>query len=139
MLRNYGEEAKYCNRVAGVNSRLDELQAAMLRVKLRHLDEWVSARRRLASLYDRLLADAPVTRPVEVGRARHGYHLYVIRSPAGTRSSSTSESAVSAPASTTRSRRIASRPITTWATRRASSPAPSGPAGRCCRYRSTPS
>ena len=81
MLRNYGEEAKYRNRVPGVNSRLDELQAAMLRVKLRHLDEWVSARRRLASLYDQLLVDAPVTRPVEVGRARHGYHLYVIRSP----------------------------------------------------------
>ena len=81
MLRNYGEEAKYRNQVPGVNSRLDELQAAMLRVKLRHLDEWVGTRRRLASLYDRLLADAPAARPVEIGRARHAYHLYVIRSP----------------------------------------------------------
>lgn len=81
MLRNYGEEAKYVNRLPGVNSRLDELQAAMLRVKLRHLDEWVARRRHLASLYDRLLTDAPVARPVEVGPARHGYHLYVIRSP----------------------------------------------------------
>ncbi len=81
MLRNYGEEAKYVNLLPGVNSRLDELQAAVLRVKLRHLDEWVTARRRLASLYDRLLADGPVTRPVEVSPARHGYHLYVIRSP----------------------------------------------------------
>jgi len=80
MLRNYGEEAKYQNRVPGVNSRLDEIQAAVLRVKLRHLDGWVAARRRLASLYDRLLADAPVAPPVEVGPARHGYHLYVIRS-----------------------------------------------------------
>jgi dTDP-4-amino-4,6-dideoxygalactose transaminase len=80
MLRNYGEEAKYLNRVQGVNSRLDEIQAAVLRVKLRHLDAWVAARRRLASLYDRLLAAAPVVLPVEVGPARHGYHLYVIRS-----------------------------------------------------------
>ena len=81
MLRSYGEEAKYANRVVGVNSRLDELQAAMLRVKLRHLDGWVAARRRLAALYDQLLAGAPVTRPVEMDPARHGYHLYVVRSP----------------------------------------------------------
>lgn len=80
MLRNYGEEAKYQNRVQGVNSRLDEIQAAVLRVKLRHLDGWVAARRHLASLYDRLLAEAPVDPPVEVGPARHAYHLYVIRS-----------------------------------------------------------
>lgn len=81
MLRNYGEEAKYENRVEGVNSRLDEIQAAALRVKLRHLDEWVAARRRLAARYDALLAEAPVLRPVEMKPARHCYHLYVIRSP----------------------------------------------------------
>jgi dTDP-4-amino-4,6-dideoxygalactose transaminase len=80
MLRNYGEEAKYVNRTPGVNSRLDEIQAAALRVKLRHLDEWVAARRRLAALYDKLLAGAPVIVPSEVGPARHCYHLYVIRS-----------------------------------------------------------
>ena len=80
MLRNYGEEAKNQNRVEGVNSRLDEIQAAALRVKLRHLDEWVAARRRLAALYDELLAEAPVVLPIEVGPARHCYHLYVIRS-----------------------------------------------------------
>jgi dTDP-4-amino-4,6-dideoxygalactose transaminase len=80
MLRNYGEEAKYDNRVEGVNSRLDEIQAAVLRVKLRHLDEWVTARRRLAAQYDTLLAEAPVTRPAEVEPGGHSYHLYVIRS-----------------------------------------------------------
>ncbi len=80
MLRNYGEEAKYDNRVEGVNSRLDEIQAAILRVKLRHLDEWVTARRSLAAQYDTLLAGAPVTRPTEMEPARHSYHLYVIRS-----------------------------------------------------------
>src|SRR5260370_16291326 len=81
MLRNYGEEAKYVNRLPGVNGRLDELQAAMLRVKLRHLDEWVARRRHLASLYDRLLAAAPVARPVEAGPAPHGHHPYPIPSP----------------------------------------------------------
>ena len=81
MLRNYGEETKYQNRLQGVNSRLDEIQAAALRVKLRHLDEWVVARRRLAALYNELLAEAPVVLPIEVGPARHCYHLYVIRSP----------------------------------------------------------
>jgi dTDP-4-amino-4,6-dideoxygalactose transaminase len=80
MLRNYGEEAKYDNRVDGVNSRLDEIQAAALRVKLRHLDDWMAARRRLAARYDMLLAGAPVTRPTEAQQTRHGYHLYVIRS-----------------------------------------------------------
>jgi dTDP-4-amino-4,6-dideoxygalactose transaminase len=80
MLRNYGEEAKYDNRVEGVNSRLDEIQAAVLRVKLRHLAEWVTARRRLAAQYDTLLAGASVTPPTEIEPARHSYHLYAIRS-----------------------------------------------------------
>jgi len=80
MLRNYGEEGKYDNRVEGVNSRLDEIQAAVLRVKLRHLDEWVAARRRLAAQYDTLLAGTSLTLPIEIESARHCYHLYVIRS-----------------------------------------------------------
>jgi len=65
MLRNYGEEAKYRSRTDGFNSRLDELQAAILRVKLRHLEEWIAERRRWARLYGELLADAPVTLPAE--------------------------------------------------------------------------
>jgi dTDP-4-amino-4,6-dideoxygalactose transaminase len=80
MLRNYGEEAKYRNRTQGFNSRLDELQAAILRVKLKHLDEWVDARRRLAVLYNDLLAETPLVVPAEMAAARHSYHLYVVRS-----------------------------------------------------------
>ena len=80
MLRNYGEEAKYRSRTDGFNSRLDELQAAILRVKLRHLEEWIAERRRWARLYAELLADAPVTLPTEPARGRHVYHLYVVRS-----------------------------------------------------------
>jgi dTDP-4-amino-4,6-dideoxygalactose transaminase len=81
MLRNYGEEAKYQNSVEGFNSRLDELQAAVLRVKLPHLEEWVAARRRLARLYGELLAPTPLALPAEMPSARHCYHLYVVRSP----------------------------------------------------------
>jgi dTDP-4-amino-4,6-dideoxygalactose transaminase len=80
MLRNYGEESKCVNRIQGVNSRLDELQAAVLRVKLRHLDEWVRARRRLAERYDERLAGTRLVRPREAKGARHAYHLYVVRS-----------------------------------------------------------
>jgi dTDP-4-amino-4,6-dideoxygalactose transaminase len=80
MLRNYGEEAKYRNRIQGFNSRLDEIQAALLRTKLKHLDEWVAARRRHASLYGQLLARTPLTLPEEASQARHAYHLYVVRS-----------------------------------------------------------
>jgi len=80
MLRNYGEEAKYRSRTDGFNSRLDELQAAILRVKLRHLEEWIAERRRWARLYAELLADAPVTLPAEAALGRHVYHLYAVRS-----------------------------------------------------------
>jgi dTDP-4-amino-4,6-dideoxygalactose transaminase len=80
MLRNYGEEAKYVNRLQGFNSRLDELQAAILRVKLKHLDEWVAARRRRARLYGELLAGMPLGLPAQMASASHTYHLYVVRS-----------------------------------------------------------
>jgi dTDP-4-amino-4,6-dideoxygalactose transaminase len=80
MLRNYGEESKYRNRIHGFNSRLDELQAAILRAKLPHLAEWVAARRRHASLYAELLAETPLSLPTEAAPARHGFHLYAVRS-----------------------------------------------------------
>jgi dTDP-4-amino-4,6-dideoxygalactose transaminase len=80
MLRNYGEEAKYQNRIEGFNSRLDELQAAILRVKLRHLDHWVETRRRHAHLYGELLAGTSLGVPAERPLNRHAYHLYVVRS-----------------------------------------------------------
>jgi dTDP-4-amino-4,6-dideoxygalactose transaminase len=81
MLRNYGEEAKYRNRIRGVNSRLDELQAAILRVKLNHLERWIAARRARARLYDELLGQTDLVLPIEVPPAAHSYHLYVVRSP----------------------------------------------------------
>ncbi|MEN6428675.1 MAG: DegT/DnrJ/EryC1/StrS family aminotransferase [Phycisphaerales bacterium] len=79
LLRNYGQPRKYHHVLVGINSRLDEMQAAILRVKLRYLDEWNERRRKSASLYDELLSDAGVGTPVELPHVRHVYHLYVIR------------------------------------------------------------
>ncbi len=79
LLRDYGRVSKYEHRVKGYNSRLDEIQAAVLRVKLRHLEEWNESRRRSAGVYNEMLAGADVTTPLETGRARHVYHMYVIR------------------------------------------------------------
>ncbi len=80
MLRNYGEERRYLHTQPGLNSRLDEMQAAILRVKLRHLEDWTEARRERAAEYSRLLAGTPLTLPCEADYARHNYHLYVVRS-----------------------------------------------------------
>lgn len=79
-LRNYGQTQRYYHDFVGVNSRLDELQAAVLRVKLRYLDGWNERRRRVAALYRELLSEE-VTLPVERDYARHVYHLYVVRHP----------------------------------------------------------
>jgi dTDP-4-amino-4,6-dideoxygalactose transaminase len=81
VLRNYGSRAKYVNDVQGVNSRLDELQAAVLRVKLRYLDEWNQRRRRIATRYLAELVDVPVVLPVVTPQAEPVWHLFVIRSP----------------------------------------------------------
>jgi len=64
---------------AGNNARMDALQAAVLGVKLRHLEAWTEARRERAALYDRLLAATPARTPVERDGCRHVYHLYVVR------------------------------------------------------------
>jgi dTDP-4-amino-4,6-dideoxygalactose transaminase len=79
MLRNYGQREKYQHLVHGFNRRLDTLQAALLRVKLRHLDGWNAARRRHARLYSQLLAGSAVETPLEAGYARSVWHLYVVR------------------------------------------------------------
>lgn len=76
-LRELGSRRKYHHESVGVNSRLDELQAAILAVKLDHLAEWNDQRRTLASRYDALLD--LVETPVERERTEHVYHLYVIR------------------------------------------------------------
>jgi len=77
-LREYGWRTRYLSDVPGMNSRLDELQAAILSIKLRYLDKEVHARRQLASKYDRAFADLLVTPSVRSG-FQHAYHLYVVR------------------------------------------------------------
>lgn len=83
LLRVHGGERRYYHRLIGINSRLDALQAAILRVKLPRLDEWSDARAARAALYDRLFADAglleEVTPPFVREGVRHIYHQYVIR------------------------------------------------------------
>jgi len=79
MLRNYGRMQKYEHEMKGYNCRLDTIQAAILRVKLRHLDRWNELRRRNAELYRTALADLEVELPQEAERCRHVYHMYVIR------------------------------------------------------------
>ncbi len=78
-LRNHGAEEKYHHLELGWSSRLDELQAGVLRVKLRHLPEWIEARRRLASRYTALLSGLPLSLPAERPPARHVYHQYTVR------------------------------------------------------------
>ncbi len=79
MLRNYGQKQKYHHMLRGYNRRLDTIQAAVLRVKLRHLDAWNQARRQHAATYNTLLAHLPLDRPIEAKDAEGVYHLYVIR------------------------------------------------------------
>lgn len=79
-LRNYGQKTRYIHQFKGLNSRLDEIQAAILRVKLKHLDEWNEKRREKAKLYNELLQGADVICPKQKDYAEHVYHLYVIRS-----------------------------------------------------------
>lgn len=78
-LRNYGSVVKYEHLEAGVNSRLDELQAAFLRVKLAHLPAWNQRRRAVADRYRAGLAGLPVALPVEPDGRRSAWHLYVVR------------------------------------------------------------
>jgi dTDP-4-amino-4,6-dideoxygalactose transaminase len=78
-MRNYGQSKKYYHDFPGVNSRLDEIQAAILRVKLLHLDEWNERRRKVARLYNDLLENTNTITPSEKEYAKHAYHLYVVR------------------------------------------------------------
>jgi dTDP-4-amino-4,6-dideoxygalactose transaminase len=77
-LRQYGWDDKRNSQVAGYNSRLDELQAAVLNVKLKFLDEDNAARRAHAQKYDQMLSEADLTPPPVRDGAEHSYHLYVI-------------------------------------------------------------
>lgn len=80
MLRMYGEKARYQSVVPGINSRLDELQAAILLVKLRRLDSWNRQRREQAALYKELLKNTDLVLPIESDGAFHVFHLFVVRS-----------------------------------------------------------
>lgn len=79
MLRDHGSEQRYHHDSIGLNGRLDELQAAVLRIKLRHLDEWNERRRQNAALYNQALEDVNVITPFAAPYGQHVYHLYVIR------------------------------------------------------------
>jgi len=81
VLRYMGQHKKYLHEIVGYQQRLDEIQAAILRVKLRHLDQWIDERRHWASLYNELLAGLPVVTPATVGDVRHVYYGYTIRTP----------------------------------------------------------
>lgn len=78
MLRAHGWRKKYFPEMLGYNSRLDELQAAILRVKLRHIDDWNKRRRYLAGKYNERFAGTDIRVPSEAADALHAYHLYVI-------------------------------------------------------------
>lgn len=79
ILGNYGSRQKYVNQISGVNSRLDPIQAAILRVKLLYLDEWNGRRRSVAEHYRRALAHLPLTLPAVPERAEPAWHLFVVQ------------------------------------------------------------
>ncbi|RYU59012.1 DegT/DnrJ/EryC1/StrS family aminotransferase [Methylolobus aquaticus] len=80
VLRNHGSQVRYYHQEIGYNSRLDELQATILRVKLRHIEEYNRNRRRVAHRYSELLSDLPLDTPFEDGIGRHVYHQYTLLS-----------------------------------------------------------
>jgi dTDP-4-amino-4,6-dideoxygalactose transaminase len=80
MLRDWGQDRKYHHVVRAFNYRMEGFQGAILRVKLRHLEQWTEARRTIVSYYNQLLADSAVELPQEMPWARHVYHVYTLRS-----------------------------------------------------------
>jgi dTDP-4-amino-4,6-dideoxygalactose transaminase len=87
ILRSHGSKTKYFHDMPGFNSRLDSLQAGVLRVKLRHLDAWLERRRELASAYADALSGIPgLSLPTEVAGSRHIYNYYTVRVAGGTQS-----------------------------------------------------
>ena len=79
LLRCYGEKRKYEHVLKGGNNRLDEIQAAILRVKLKYLDQWNEERRKRVLIYKKMLEHTGVICPTEKEQAKHVYHLFVIR------------------------------------------------------------
>jgi dTDP-4-amino-4,6-dideoxygalactose transaminase len=81
MIRDHGSGERYHHDLVGLNGRLDEIQAVVLRAKLPHLNEWNTLRRQHASQYNALFKDTQVVTPVEQAENHHIYHLYVVRLP----------------------------------------------------------
>jgi dTDP-4-amino-4,6-dideoxygalactose transaminase len=81
MIRDHGSERRYYHDMVGMNARLDEIQAVVLRAKLPHLAEWNQQRRTHAALYNQLLKGSPAVTPVERAGNNHIYHLFVVRVP----------------------------------------------------------
>ena len=79
VLRDWGQEGKHHHVHKGFNFRMEGLQGAILRVKLRHLDDWTAARRQNARLYSELLAESGLGLPMEQEHAKHVYHVYALR------------------------------------------------------------
>jgi dTDP-4-amino-4,6-dideoxygalactose transaminase len=79
LYRDHGSAVRYQHELLGYNTRMDEIQAAVLRLKLPRLDQWNEQRRRHAATYDRLLAESGVIRPNLVSDASHVYYVYVVR------------------------------------------------------------
>lgn len=77
--RDHGQVKRHAHKYIGYNYRFEEMQAAVLRVKLKHLDKWIDMRRKNARIYDELLEDSDAVIPVEKSYNKHVYHLYVIR------------------------------------------------------------
>ena len=80
MMRDHGSEKRYHHEMLGWNARLDELQAAVLRIKLSRLEAWNEQRRKIAQFYNQALGKGNLVIPVEAPGRKHIYHLYVIRS-----------------------------------------------------------
>ncbi len=78
MLRNHGSDVRYYHDIIGYNSRLDDIQAVVLRAKLKRIDQYNQARRHAAHLYSELMADLPLTTPYEDGLGEHVYHQYTL-------------------------------------------------------------
>ena len=80
MMANHGQSKTYYHDEIGCNSRLDSIQAAILRIKLRHLDTYSAARNKAASRYDELLKDEPkISTPVRAKNSTHVFHQYVMK------------------------------------------------------------
>ena len=79
LLRQHGQTSKYAHAIVGYNFRLEEIQAAILNVKLPHLDKWNNGRRERAARYNELLSDTDLVLPREMEYSRHVYHVYTVQ------------------------------------------------------------